>query len=181
MQARDVMTTNVVTVTPDVAVEEIARLLLERNISGVPVVDGDDAVLGIVSEGDLMRRPETGAAPRRSWWLEFAASSRWRAAEYIRSHGVTAGDIMTRDVVTVAETANMGEIAEILEERKIKRVPVVRDGKLVGIVSRSNLLQALVARRKEISRAVSVDDHTIREEVLKTILDQGWVPMAAST
>ena len=142
MQAKDVMTTKVVTVQPDARVEHIAALLLERSISGVPVVDADGRLLGIVTEGDLMRRPEIGTERHRGWWLRLFGDERERAAEYARAHGSRAADVMTRNVVTVSEETSVGEIARLLEEHRIKRVPVVRDDKVVGIVSRANLLQS---------------------------------------
>ena len=175
MQAKDVMTTNVVTVTPSTRIQDIAKLLLERKISGVPVVDPDDRVLGIVSEGDLMQRIENETERHRSWWLGFVASREQRAEEYVKSHGTRAGDVMTTDVVTVGEDVAIGEIARILEERRIKRVPVVRDGKLVGIISRANLLHGLAARKEEAPAAPSIDDRAIREAVIGALEKEGWV------
>ena len=137
MQAKDVMTTDVVTVAPDTEVSDIARLLLERHISALPVVDGDGGVVGIVSEGDLLHRRETDTEKHRNWWLGFLVGNEQRAAEYSKSHGTKASEIMSREVVTVNEDAQLGDIAELLEIRRIKRVPVLRDGKLVGIVSRA--------------------------------------------
>lgn len=164
MHARDVMTANVVTVGPDTDVRTIARCLIERGISAVPVVDGEGRVVGIVSEGDLMRRAEAGTARHPSWWLELLASPEEKAHDYAKSHGLTAKDVMTHPVVTVTEDASLGEIAMLLERRRIKRVPVVRDGRVVGIVSRANLLHGLVAR--EAAPAGAPDDARIREQVL---------------
>jgi CBS domain-containing protein len=175
MQAKDIMTTNVVTVTSESGVDEIAALLLKRNISAVPVVDAEGRILGIVSEGDLMHRPESETERPRSWWLVLMADSQESAAAYTKSHGRRADEIMTRNVITVSEDTPVGEIAQILEERRIKRVPVVRDGKLVGIVSRANLLHGLVARKDRVAEAPSADDRTIREQILAHIDDQGWV------
>lgn len=163
MQAVDVMTRNVVTVSPETSVEEIARLLLERHISAVPVVDKDGALHGIVSEGDLIRRPESETERHPSWWLRQFVRPEEKAREYIAAHGRHARDVMTARVVTVAEDTPVGEIAEILEKRRIKRVPVLRDGQLVGIVSRANLLQALAAHQSPV--AVAADDRQIRAEL----------------
>ncbi len=174
MQASDIMTAKVVTVGVDTDVEVIARLLLERRISAVPVVDSSDHILGIVSEGDLIRRPETETERHRSWWLRLLADKTERAEEYVTSHGRRADQVMTRDVVTVTEDSNVGEIAELLEQRRIKRVPVVRDGKLVGIVSRANLLQGLAARKEKIE-APSTDDRSIRDRVMAVLNQQDWV------
>jgi CBS domain-containing protein len=175
MQARDVMTTSVVSVGPDTRVEEIARLLLERRISGVPVVDAGGRILGIVTEGDLMRRPEIGTERRRSWWLRFFADPRDRAEEYAKAHGSRAENVMTRNVVTVTEETSLAEIAHLLERHHIKRVPVVRDGLLVGIVSRANLLQGLAAGRQAVVPARSRDDQAIRAEVIRTLDRESWL------
>jgi CBS domain-containing protein len=119
MLAKDVMTKQVVTVPPDASVPEIARLLLDRHISAVPVVDADDRVLGIVSEGDLIRRPEVAGPRRRSWWLALLSGGGGDAAEYVKTHGGQASDVMTRPAVTVTEDTPAGDIAQLLEERRI--------------------------------------------------------------
>jgi CBS-domain-containing membrane protein len=174
MQARDVMTSKVVTVRPDTRVEQIARLLLERRISGVPVVDADERLVGIVTEGDLMRRPEMGTERHRGWWLRLFGDQRERAAEYARAHGSRAEEVMTRNVVTVTEETPVAEIARLLEERRIKRVPVLRDGKIVGIVSRANLLQSLAARPAPTLPERWMDDRSIRDEVARVLDREGW-------
>lgn len=163
MQAKDIMTPAVVTVSPDATIRDIAQLLHERRISGVPVVDADDRVVGIVSEGDLMRRPETGAERHPSWWLGLFARPEDRAIEYIKSHGGHASDVMTREIVSVNEEASLEDVADALEKHRIKRVPVLKDGKLVGIVSRADLLQGIIARQA--APAVSADDQAIRSMV----------------
>jgi CBS domain-containing protein len=164
LQAKDIMTTGVITVAADATVAEIAKLLIDNRISAVPVVDADKRVLGIVSEGDLMRRAENETERHRSWWLAMWELPEERAADYIHSHGRTAGEVMTRDVATVSEDASLGEIAELLEERRIKRVPVLRDGRLVGIVSRANLLHGLATAAKPAAPA-STEDRALRERV----------------
>ncbi len=174
MHAKDVMTTKLVTVGLDAAVEDIAKLFVERKISGVPVVDGQGRVLGIVSEGDLLRRPENETERRHSWWLDLISGSQENAAEYVKVHGSTAADVMSRDVVTVTEDSSMGDVAQILERRRIKRVPVVRDGKIVGIVSRANLLHGLVARKHHTAAPAPPDDHTLRQGVMKVLNAQNW-------
>lgn len=145
MQARDIMTANVATVRPDTEVSEIAKHLLARNISALPVVVDRDKVVGIVSEGDLMRRSENETERQPSWWIRMFAEPQDRARDYVKSHGLHAREIMSRNVISVAEDASLAQIAETLEKNHIKRVTVLRDGKLVGIVSRANLLQGLVA------------------------------------
>jgi len=145
MQARDIMSANVATVRPDTEVSEIAKHLLARNISALPVVVDRDKVVGIVSEGDLMRRSENETERQPSWWIRMFAEPQDRARDYVKSHGLHAREIMSRNVISVAEDASLAQIAETLEKNHIKRVTVLRDGKLVGIVSRANLLQGLVA------------------------------------
>jgi CBS domain-containing protein len=162
MQARDVMTRNVVTVTPETSVGEIARLLLEKRISGVPVVDAHGRLVGIVSEGDLVRRLEDEGESGRSWWLGLLATPEERAEAYVRAHGRRAADVMTKNVITVTPDTPLAAVARLLEERHIKRVPVVENGKVVGIVSRADLLRALAARETE---ATSADDRALRERL----------------
>jgi len=170
MVARDIMTTRVVTVGPETPVEEIARLLLSHHISAVPVVDAGGRLAGIVSEGDLMRRPETATERHPSWWLRLVADSETLAREYTKTHGRHASDVMTDRVVTVSEETPVAEIARLLEERRIKRVPVVRDGRVAGIVSRADLLRGL-ASHHEAMPMPSPDDRELRERVLRSLHD----------
>jgi CBS domain-containing protein len=184
MRAADVMTSDVITVAPDTSVHALAALLLERGISGVPVVDAEDRVVGIVSEGDLMHRVETGTerrtARRRSWWLDTFTSERGLARDYVKSHGRAVKDIMTREVVTVADTAELAEIADLLESKRIKRVPVVRDGKLVGIVSRANLVRALATTKAEPAVMPDADDRTIGHRLLAELRSKSWVHLSSA-
>jgi CBS domain-containing protein len=182
MRAMDVMTTNVITVAPDTSVQEVARILSERSISGVPVVDADNRLVGILSEGDLLHRVETGTERRpvrtkrrRSWWLDTIGSDEELARDYVKSHGRTAKDVMTPDVVSVSDTTELAEIATLLETKSIKRVPVVKDGKLVGIVSRANLVRALAAAGSQLTADTAVDDRSIREKLLAELAGQEWV------
>lgn len=145
MRAKDIMTANVFSVHPDTTVHNVAKLLLAKRISAAPVVDETNRVCGIISEGDLLRRHETGTEKSRSWWASLIATTEVDAEQYVKTHGLRASDVMTSKVVTVDEDAPVSEIVEILESKGIKRVPVMRDDRLVGIVSRSNLLQSLVA------------------------------------
>jgi CBS domain-containing protein len=142
MQAKDIMTVNVISVSEDSHVHEVVRLLLKYRISAVPVVDGARKVVGIVSEGDLLR-PEgaRGARTQRPWWLEAVFAG--QTVAYEKAHGRTAGAVMTRNVFTVDEDTPLNEIAELLERHHIKRVPVLSGGRLAGIVSRANLLHGL--------------------------------------
>lgn len=153
MRAKDIMTANVFSVHPDTSVHDVAKLLLAKRISAAPVVDGTNRVCGIVSEGDLLRRHETGTEKSRSWWTSLVSSTEVRADQYVKAHGLRASDVMTPKVVTVDEDAPVSEIVDILEGQNIKRVPVMRDDRLVGIVSRSNLLQGLVATLEDAREA----------------------------
>ena len=173
MNAGDVMIREVVTVGPDTPVMQIARLLLSRGISGVPVVDEEGALVGVVSEGDLLRRVEIGTERRRGSWRAFFTGTATLAEEYVRSHGTVARDIMTRDVVSVSRTTPLGEIADLMEQKHIKRVPVLEEGRLVGLVSRSNLLRAFASQRAEPS-ASAADDSALREALLAELGRQIW-------
>jgi CBS domain-containing protein len=174
MNAIDVMVSPVITVGPETSVAETAEILLSNRISGVPVIENEELV-GIVSEGDLLRRAETGTERRRSWWLELLTRSDTIAADYVKSHARKVRDIMTRAPITVMENTPLAEIADLMEGRQIKRVPVMRDGKLVGIVSRANLLQAFAMMRRQAMPDAKADDRTIRMRVLKTI-DEAHLP-----
>lgn len=167
MLAKDIMTSPVVTVGPDTPIAEVAKLLLERHISAAPVVESDGRLIGIVSEGDLMRRPESGTERRHSWWLALFSDPRSEAREFLKSHGLRARDVMTRQPVTVGEEARLDQIADLLEKHGIKRVPVASGGKVVGIVSRANLLQALLAQPRPSS--VPADDRALREAVKRAL------------
>jgi CBS domain-containing protein len=175
LTAADVMTTKVITVAPETPVREIARLLHGGRISGVPVVDGAGKVVGIVSEGDLIGHAGAIGEQRRSWWLTLFSGDETLARDYAKAHGRTAADVMTTRVITVPATASLAEIAAELERHRIKRVPVVSDGRLVGIVTRSNLLQALATA--DVSRPATLDDRAIREKLTAELEAQPWTGM----
>ena len=175
MRAKDVMTTGVVTVEPETTVREIAAVLADKGISAVPVVDNDGAILGIVSEGDLIHRREIGTDQKKpSWWLISLSQMEAAAIDYSKSHGRHAHDIMTRDVITVSEDTSLAKIANILETNRIKRVPVMRDGALVGIVSRANIMQAIAARSEGAHAPVSGDDTSTRDRVNENLKGNPW-------
>jgi CBS domain-containing protein len=174
MKAADVMVTNVITVGPEASVQEVACTLLGSRISGVPVVGWDGKLLGIVSEGDLMRRVEAGTCRRRPWWLAMFTGREVLASEFIKEHSRKVADVMTRQVVTAAPDTPLSDIANLLEKNAIKRVPIVSDGKVVGIVSRANLLQALAGLNKQAQPAGADGDSKIRERVLKQLKAEPW-------
>ena len=177
MRAMDVMTTDVITVDPDMTVQDFAKLLAERGISGAPVIDADGRLVGIISEGDLLHRAEIGTARRhrvrrRSWWLDHFASD--LAREYVKSHGRTVKDIMTRDVVTVTEDTELADVAALLEAKRIKRVPVMRAGKVVGIISRANIVRAVGATKGTPPPQGENDDRSIRARLLAELGREEW-------
>jgi CBS domain-containing protein len=165
MKAADVMVSKVITVGPDTPVNEIANILLSNRISAVPVVDDRKSIIGIVSEGDLIRRVEAGTERRHSWWLELIGDRRQLARDYLKAHATRAADVMTKAVVVATPDMPLAEIATLLERHRIKRVPIVDQGRLVGIVSRANLLQALAALRRDIIVDHKVDDSILRERI----------------
>lgn len=177
MRAKDVMTTEPITVGPQATVGEIAELLLRRRISGVPVVDSSGRVLGVVSEDDLMHREETGGPRRRSRWLAWFSNR--QAVEFVKTHGRIAQDVMSAPAIMIDEEASLADIAGLLEERRIKRVPVLRDGKLVGIVSRADLLRGFAAAKSAPASAAPTDDRTLRADILAAMKRESW-PMAAA-
>lgn len=175
MRALDVMTAKVITVKPEATIQEVAHLFVENNISAVPVVDAKGKLIGIVSEGDLLHRAEIGTERRRSWWLELVSSSRDLAADYIKSHACRVRDVMSADVVSVDEATPVADIADLLERKRIKRVPVVRDGKPVGIVSRSNLIKVLAAfSTPPKSDEAEANDKDIRSRLLSELKGYKW-------
>lgn len=178
MHAMDVMTSEVVTIDPDATVQAAARLMAERGISALPVVDRMKRVIGIVSEGDLLHRAETGTERRRAWWLDRLAATNELAGDYVKSHSGTVEDIMTRDVVSVIDTTPIADIAILLETHRIKRVPVLRDGRLVGIVSRANLVRALAMTIDETPSPAETTDRRIRERLLAELRGQRWAEVA---
>lgn len=173
MRAIDVMVRGVVTVHPDTDVAEAVKLLAEHDVSALPVVDDEGKLLGILSEADLMRRVEIGTEKRRPWWQEAVTGAGTLAEEFAKSHGKKVGEIMTPEVVAVSEETPLSEIATLFERKRIKRVPVTQGGKLVGVVSRSNLIQALasvVGRMDEHDET----DRQIRLDLLSRLKEQSW-------
>jgi CBS domain-containing protein len=175
MNAGDVMTRHVISISPDASIWETACLMLQNNISGVPVVDGKGDLLGIVTEGDCLRRVETGTELKRPRWLELLCSSGELAGEYVHAHGRKVAEVMTRDVLTVTEGTSLEQIVHLMESRRIKRVPVLRGSEVVGIVSRANLLRAL-AGLAPLATPVADSDSAIRDQILAEFDKDAWAP-----
>lgn len=173
MKARDVMVSPAITVGENETVRDVARLLIAKRISAVPVVDQAGKLVGIVTEADLMRRVEAGTERPHSWWLSLLLGESAIAAEYVKSHAAKVKDIMTRNVKTASPETPLHDIADLLEEHHIKRVPIVSRGDdLVGIVSRANIIQAVAGARPKFE--ISLPDATIRERLLDELKQQSW-------
>jgi CBS domain-containing protein len=178
MKARDVMTPNVVSVGLDAPVPEIAALMLERRISAVAVVDAAGRAVGVVSEGDLIRRPELETDKPRSRWLRFLLSSDDEARDFVKTHGVRAQDVMSRPAVGVPIEASLADIVNLMARQRIKRVLVLDGDRLAGIVTRTDLLRALHAREALPTAAVPPDDRALRETILATLAAEDWAANA---
>jgi CBS domain-containing protein len=174
MNAADVMTPNVISVHSDTSAETIAEILLANRISAVPVLDDSGVLVGIVSEGDLIHRVEAETERHRSWWLELLIKKEVLAREFIKSHARKAADLMTYPVVTVKPSTPLSELAFLLEKHRIKRVPVTDDGKIVGIVSRANLIRALVNRGQEIIPGERVEDSALFDQLFAELKSKPW-------
>ena len=175
MRAIDVMVRDVVTVRPDTDVAEAVKLLAEHDVSALPVLDKDGNLVGVLSEADLIHRAEIGTEKHRPWRLEAVTGASTLADEFAKSHGKKVGEAMTDGVISVAEETPLSEIAALFERKRIKRVPVVKDGRLVGIVSRSNLIQALASvvgridEHDETDRQIRLELHV---PAARTIVDR---------
>ncbi|HUB10382.1 MAG TPA: CBS domain-containing protein [Acetobacteraceae bacterium] len=176
MNVADVMTRHVISVPPDATVEAAARLMLERGISGLMVVDARGELAGIVTEGDLLRRDEIGTVRHRPWWLRMLVSPGRQASDFTRAHGRRVRDVMTQDVVTVAADAPLEEVVETMERHRVKRVPVTENSRVIGVVSRADLLRALVVAERR-DRPIATDDRSIRAAILDALDKQSWTPL----
>lgn len=174
MKASEIMTTDVVTVGPETPVKDIAVLMTKHRISGVPVVDADGNLVGILSESDLLHRTETGTERQRKWWLGMFQDSNTLAREFTKSHGLKAADIMTKSVTTIEGSAELGQVAELLEKKKLKRVPVVSGGKLAGIVTRGDLVRAF-AQAADAPKPAMESDAEISKVIGEKIRDMPWL------
>lgn len=172
MKARDVMVSPVITLRPSDTVKTAARLFLEKGISGAPVVDDKGHVVGMISEGDLLHRAEAGTERHHSWWLRTFLSSESLAAGYVQSHGRLVSDVMTRKVLSALPDTPLHEIARLMENNRVKRLPVIANGKLVGLVSRANLMQAVASH--SVALEIPLADDAIRTELLRRFSKEDW-------
>ncbi len=179
MNAADIMTKPVISVAPEATIAEAARLMLQHRISGLPVTDKSSAVVGVVTEGDLLRRAELGTERHRPRWIELLIGPGRLARDYVDAHARKVGEVMTENVVSVTPQDILPDIVRLMETRHVKRLPVIEDGRLVGIVSRANLVRALVRRLTQ-SKAGSgkgvFDDGEIRDRILAEIRKEPWGP-----
>lgn len=173
MRVANVMTSPVISVEPTTSIADAARLMLAQHISGLPVVAKDGTLAGMVTEGDFLRRAELGTQVKRSWWLELLVSPGTEAEEYVHAHGRKVEEVMTRDVLTTTPDAPLSQIVETMTSARVKRLPVVENGKLVGIISRSDLLRALAAALPS-APVAQTDDARLRAAILGELAKQPW-------
>jgi len=175
MQVHDVMTGNVISITADATILQAARTMLQNRISGLPVVDAQGNLVGMVTEGDFLRRGELGTERRRPKWLEFLLGPGRLASEYVHASGRKVEEVMSRDPVSAAEDDSLQTVVELMERRRIKRLPIMRNGKIVGIVGRADLMHALVSLARD-TPAPAGGDKTIRERIMAAFGRQPWAP-----
>ena len=174
MRAHQIMTRQVVTVGPDTTIVEAARTMLQNHISGLPVVDASGRLVGIVSEGDFIRRAEIGTQRKHGRWLKFLLGPGSAAGDFVREQGHEVGEVMTKEPFTVTEDTSLEDNVDLMEKNNVKRLPVTRGDRIVGIVSRSNLLQAVASLAREVPDPTA-DDH-IRDRIIATIEKNDWMP-----
>ena len=177
LTAGDIMTRSVVTTTAATLLPAAIKLMLERHVSGLPVLDGAGAIVGILTEGDLLRRVDLGTNSHVRSWLDFFRSSTRNAHDYVESHSRVVGDIMTQTVVTVDEAAPLSEVVSVMQGKHVKRVPVLAESMLVGVVSRVDLLRALADSFTQTTDGDVPSDAAIRAGVLAAFSHQSWAPI----
>lgn len=177
MRAHQIMTFDVITASPETSVVHAINTMLRRHISGLPVVDNEGKLIGIVSEGDFLRRGEISTERRRSRWLSFLVSPTGLAEDFVKEQGRKVGEVMTRRVITVNEDAPIRDVVRLMEKNHIKRVPVMRGESLVGIITRSSILRAIAGIASEIPPPTATDDR-IREHIIQAIQENDWQPIA---
>src|SRR6476660_4790001 len=177
MNAGDVMTQGTVTVDPDDSIMHAVQLMLKRRISGLPVVDNTGVLVGILTEGDLLRRVELGTQKRRPRWIEFLIGPNRLASEYVSACGRKVHEVMTTPVQSISEDTSLTDVVRIMESKQVKRLPVMRDGRVVGIVSRANLLRALASIPRD-DKPTHASDASIRCHLIAELKKQSWAPVA---
>ncbi|WFU43508.1 CBS domain-containing protein [Bradyrhizobium sp. CB82] len=175
MRAHQIMTRSVISVTPDTTIVEAANIMLKRHVSGLPVVDETGKLVGVVSEGDFIRRSEIGTQRKRGRWLKFILGPGKSASDFVQEHGRKVSEVMTTSPVTITEDTALVEIVDIMEQNNIKRLPVVRGDKVVGLVSRANLLQAVASLARQVPDPTADDDH-IRSRIIDAMEKNDWCP-----
>lgn len=175
MRAHQIMTRPVITATLETTTVEAANTMLQRHVSGLPVIDAAGKLVGIISEGDFIRRGEIGTQRRRGRFMNFILGSGREAADFVHEHGRKIAEIMTPDPFTINEDTDLEKIVELMEQNGVKRLPVMRGDKLVGIVSRSNLLRAVASLAHEIPDPTADDDH-IRNRIMDALEKNDWCP-----
>jgi CBS domain-containing protein len=176
MRAHQIMTRSVISVTPETTILEAANIMLRQHVSGLPVIDSAGELVGILSEGDFIRRSEIGTQRKRSRWLKFIVGSGRQAADFVRENGRTVAEVMSREPITVTEDTPVEEIVRLMEINRVKRLPVTRGRKVVGILSRANLLRAVAGLAHEIPDPTADDDH-IRNRVIGALEKNDWCPL----
>ena len=176
MKAQDVMTKTVATVRQDTSIQEIAALMVEKHISGIPVLDDSGKVLGMVSQSDLLHRAEVGTERKHKWWFRILADNKDMAREYAKAHGLRAGDVMTRYVISVKADAELSDVAEILDNNRIKRAPVIEGDRLVGIITRGDLVRALsLSQLAKGASKTKVENGALHKSLQQRIRSQPWL------
>jgi CBS domain-containing protein len=176
MRAHQIMTKNVITVTPHTTIETAAKIMLRTHISGLPVLDDTGKLVGIVSESDFLRRSEIGTGQKRAKWLQFFVGPGKAATDFVHERGRRVEDVMTEEPVTVDEETPLEDLVRLMEKKAIKRLPVMSGNTLKGIVTRSNLLQAVASMAHEIPDPTADDDH-IRDRIIRTVNATDWRPI----
>jgi CBS domain-containing protein len=179
MRAHQIMIRPVITVTPETSIVEAANIMLQKHVSGLPVIDATGKLVGIVSEGDFIRRSEIGTQRKRGRWLRFILGPGKSASDFVHEHGRKISEVMTRSPLTIADDTALAEIVELMEKNNVKRLPVIRADMVVGIVSRANLLQAVASLAREVPDPTADDDH-IRNRVIDAMEKNDWCPFGLS-
>lgn len=179
MRAHQIMTRPVITVRPETTIAEAANIMLQRHVSGLPVIDAAGKLLGIVSEGDFIRRSEIGTQRKRGRWLKFILGPGKSATDFVHEHGRKVAEIMTPEPLTITEDTPLDEIVALMEKNNVKRLPVARGEQVVGIVSRANLVQAVASLARDIPDPTADDDH-IRNRVIDALAKNDWCPFGLS-